>query len=84
MTQIAPHGGKLINRLLTGREREDAIKRAASLKKITIDFRHVTDIEMIGIGAFSPLTGFMSKGDYLNVLENNRLSDGTVWTIPVT
>ena len=84
MAQILPHGGTLINRLLVGKEREDAIKRAASLKKITVDFRHVTDIEMIGIGAFSPLTGFMSKRDYLSVLDNNRLSDGTVWTIPVT
>ncbi|SFB06137.1 PUA-like domain-containing protein [Lentibacillus halodurans] len=41
-------------------------------------------MELIGIGGFSPLTGFMGQDDYENVVKNTRLVDGTIWSIPIT
>jgi sulfate adenylyltransferase len=51
---------------------------------VTLNARQISDIEMIGIGAFSPLTGFMSSRDYDTVIEDMHLSTGLVWSIPVT
>ncbi|WP_411954033.1 sulfate adenylyltransferase [Alkalibacillus sp. S2W] len=85
MTQlIAAHGGELVNRELAANEREQALKEAASLKVLEVNDWEVSDIELIGIGGFSPLTGFMGKEDYENVVRQTRLADGTVWSIPIT
>jgi sulfate adenylyltransferase len=43
-----------------------------------------SDLEMIAVGAFSPLTGFMTRDDYDSVIDSMRLSSGLPWTIPVT
>jgi ATP sulfurylase/adenylyl-sulfate kinase len=79
-----PHGGVLVDRELSGEAREDARKRAASLEKVRLGERELADVEMIGIGALSPLTGFMRKLDYETVVESMRLSDGLLWSMPVT
>lgn len=79
-----PHGGTLINRELTGKPREDAKTRAEKLTKVELGERELSDLEMIGVGALSPLTGFMSKLDYECVVDSMRLSDGLVWALPVT
>ncbi|HLR61982.1 MAG TPA: sulfate adenylyltransferase [Lentibacillus sp.] len=79
-----PHGGRLISRELTGQEREQAIKNAEKLQSLTVNSWVVSDIELIGIGGFSPLTGFMGQADYESVVDNTRLADGTIWSIPIT
>jgi sulfate adenylyltransferase/3'-phosphoadenosine 5'-phosphosulfate synthase len=79
-----PHGGVLVDRELTGDARADALKRAATLPRVKLDERELADLEMIGIGALSPLTGFMRKLDYETVVESMRLSDGLLWAMPVT
>jgi len=79
-----PHGGKLISRELTGRKREEALKHAEKLHSMTVNSWVISDLELIGIGGFSPLTGFMGQADYENVVKNTRLADGTVWSIPIT
>jgi sulfate adenylyltransferase len=81
---IRPHGGKLINRTLEGRDLEQSIDRAEKLPRLKLNSRQLSDVELIAIGAFSPLTGFMGKKDYENVVDNQRLENGLPWTIPVT
>ena len=82
---VAPHGGKgLTVCLLEGPEREAELKKAEGLKKVAISPRVKGDLIMIGIGGFSPLTGFMTKADWKGVCENFLLADGTFWPVPVT
>ena len=79
-----PHGGVLVDRELVGAARDEALARAATLPAIALDERELSDLEMIGVGALSPLTGFMRKLDYDCVVDSMRLSDGLVWALPVT
>jgi sulfate adenylyltransferase len=82
---IPPHGGKgLTCCLLEGAELDAENKKAAGLKKLPISPREKGDLIMMGIGGFSPLTGFMTKADWKGVCENYLLADGTFWPIPVT
>lgn len=81
---IKPHGGTLINRLLEGKKREETLLQAAELPGIQLSARELSDLELIAVGALSPLTGFMDREDYRRVLEEMRLADGTVWTMPIT
>lgn len=84
MATIKPHGGSLINRLITGEERDALLKQAATLPSIEINAWTVSDIDLIAVGAFSPLTGFLNETDYHSVLNSMRLANGTVWSIPIT
>lgn len=81
---IAPHGGQLVNRVLRGTLREAALERAHTLPQVQLSPMAVSDLEMIAVGAFSPLTGFMTREDYQSVIETMRLSNGLPWTIPIT
>lgn len=82
--EIAPHGGVLTDRLLQGAERERKVQRTAELKKIVLSAANLADLEMLAVGALSPLTGFMGKRDYDSVVESMRLANGLVWSIPIT
>jgi sulfate adenylyltransferase len=84
MSLITPHGGKLVNRVLEGEAAKSATAAAGSYKSVTLSPREQFDLEMIAIGAFSPLTGFMGKADFERVCKEMRLANGTVWPIPVT
>jgi len=84
MSLIQPHGGKLVNRILEGAAAQAATNEAASFKSVTLSPREQCDLEMIAIGAFSPLTGFMGSADFAGVCKDMRLSSGAVWPIPVT
>ncbi|MEM8757744.1 MAG: sulfate adenylyltransferase [Planctomycetota bacterium] len=81
---IQPHGGTLVNRVLEGGARDAAIKEAESLPKITLSAKQSCDVEMIGVGAFSPLTGFMGKADFDGVISDMKLADGNIWPLPIT
>ncbi|MCI0769718.1 MAG: sulfate adenylyltransferase [Chloroflexi bacterium] len=81
---ITPHGGRLINRELQGRERDEARAKARTLKQVPLDSTAVSDLELIAIGGFSPLTGFMGSADYLRVVDDARLANGLVWSLPIT
>ena len=82
---IPPHGGKgLTCCLLEGDALAAEKKKAKSLKKVAISPRVKGDLIMIGIGGFSPLTGFMTKADWKGVCDNFLVADGTFWPVPVT
>ncbi|MBN1105596.1 MAG: sulfate adenylyltransferase [Deltaproteobacteria bacterium] len=83
---IVPHGKqeKLIPLLLEGSALEAEKKKAGTLKKITITSRETSDAIMMGIGAFTPLTGFMTKADWKGVCDKFTMTDGTFWPIPIT
>lgn len=73
-----PHGGKLIQAF------DPYYEFKHIEKEIEIDAVALSDLELIGVGLFSPLTGFLGKADYESVVSNMRLADDTVWSIPVT
>ncbi|HUZ46788.1 MAG TPA: sulfate adenylyltransferase [Terriglobia bacterium] len=81
---IEPHGGKLINRLVAGEKARELEAAARELPVIQLNAFEVSDLEMLAIGAFSPLEGFMRREDYLSVLGKKRLANGLPWTLPVT
>lgn len=84
MTGILPHGGKLVNRFAEGNERDELLKASPFLKQIRVNNWTISDLDLIGNGAFSPLEGFLNEEDYRSVVSTMRLADGTVWSIPVT
>ncbi|MFZ8803185.1 MAG: sulfate adenylyltransferase, partial [Candidatus Calescibacterium sp.] len=74
---IEPHGGELVIRY-------SPKKPEKNYPIINISRREWCDLQLIGIGALSPLSGFMTKKDYQSCVDSMRLSDGTLWSIPIT
>ena len=81
---IRPHGGKLVNRLATGQKAVALEAEAARLPAVKLDAFELSDLEMLAIGAFSPLEGFMTGADFEAVVREKRLANGLPWTLPVT
>ncbi|MCC3500679.1 MAG: sulfate adenylyltransferase [Microcoleus sp. PH2017_15_JOR_U_A] len=82
--RIAPHGGILVNRIATLDQRQEFFDKAESLPRVQLSDRSISDLQMIAIGAFSPLKGFMVEADYRSVVKEMRLSNGLPWSIPIT
>lgn len=80
---VKPHGGKLINQFPPEDVKEELIEKAKFLKRVKTGLKELCDAELIGLGAFSPLQGFLKKEDYVSVLEQCRLQSGIVWPLPV-
>ena len=81
---IAPHGGKLINRFVAPEKKAALLAEAEKLPRIGLDSRQISDLELIAIGAVSPLEGFMGKADYESVVHKMRLANGLPFSVPVT
>jgi sulfate adenylyltransferase len=83
---VPPHGKqrKLMPLLLEGKEMEAEKKRAQGLKKVKMTSRETSDCFMMGIGAFTPLPGFMTKADWQGVCDKYLMADGTFWPVPIT
>ncbi len=81
---IAPHGGELVDLCVSGPDAERLAAEALGLPPRLLTVRELSDLEMLTIGAFSPLRGFMTKADYETVLIDMRLVDGTLWSLPIT
>ncbi len=83
---VLPHGKeeRLIPLLLKGNELQSEAEKAKSLKQIKITSRETSDLIMMGIGAFTPLSGFMTKADWQGVCDKFTMADGTFWPIPIT
>ncbi len=80
---IPPHGGVLVDRVLRGATRDEAIERAQFLPRLHLSPTSASDLELIAVGAFSPLTGFMARADYDAVVDVMRLGSGLVWSLPI-
>jgi sulfate adenylyltransferase len=89
---VAPHGGTLVNRIVDADRAKLLRDRAGALPRITLTAKQACDLEMIAIGAFSPLTGFVKQADFTSICQNMRLANGEgkstaggpVWPIPIT
>ena len=81
---ISPYGGCLVDLVVKGDHREDLLKSAGSYPTIRLTPRQTHDLELLAVGAFSPLDRFMGQADYQSVLTEMSLADGTVWPIPIT
>lgn len=80
---IEPHGGVLKKSVLLPSELDEYRKKLPRLKKIYLDEIEASDLTLLANGAYSPLTGFLNRREYHSILDNNRLTTGTVWTIPI-
>jgi len=81
---IPAHGGHLINRIATPEQRAEFLDKADHLPRVQLDDRAVSDLAMIAIGGFSPLTGFLEQADYDRVVNEMHLTNGLPWAIPIT
>ena len=82
---VPPHGeGSLKPLLLPEAERAEALQRAGRLKQVPLSSREVSDLFMLGMGAYTPLDGFMGEVDWRGCCEHMQLADGLFWPIPIT
>jgi sulfate adenylyltransferase len=81
---IPPHGGALEDLVLTSDQLEAALSNSEHYPKAPVGARDAADLEMLAVGAMSPLKGFMLEKDYRSVLEEMRLASGMVWSMPIT
>jgi sulfate adenylyltransferase len=83
---VNPHGKekRLKPLLLTGDALKEERRRVESLPRVPMTSRETSDLIMLGIGAFTPLDGFLGKADWQGVCDEYRLADGTFWPMPIT
>src|SRR5690625_4917113 len=80
---IEPHGGVLVGLRVADAEREEALARAAHLPPLPLTAEALSDLACLAAGVYSPLTGFMTRHDYWRVLDELRLANGLVWSMPL-
>jgi sulfate adenylyltransferase len=81
---VSPYCGKLVTLLVEDEERRELTEHANKLSSLQLSPRSLCDLELLSVGAFSPLDRFMGKADYRAVLEKMRLANGTLFPIPIT
>jgi sulfate adenylyltransferase len=81
---IEPHGGELISLLADHERTQELTKQSTDWPSWDLTARQVCDLELLMSGGFSPLRGFLGSAEHASVCESMRLSDGTLWPVPVT
>jgi len=81
---IPAHGGELVDLLVPEQDREKLADESVNFPKLRVSRRELADLEMLAVGALSPLRGFQRENDYRSILESMHLTNGLPWTIPVT
>lgn len=82
---VSPHGsGSLKPLLLDKGLRDTTLIKAKKLKQVPMSSRETSDVLMLGMGAYTPLKGFMGQADWRGVSENMQLQSGIFWPIPIT
>ncbi|MBP7678379.1 MAG: bifunctional sulfate adenylyltransferase/adenylylsulfate kinase [Thermoanaerobaculia bacterium] len=84
LTLPSPYGGELVDLRVAPELRDETLSRARHLPVLPLSERSLCDLELLATGGFSPLRGFLGREDYARVLDEMRLTDGTLWPIPVT
>jgi sulfate adenylyltransferase len=79
-----PFGGRLVDLVVPEGERAALLERARRLPRVTLSLRAQYNLEMLAVGAFSPLDRFMGAADHERVLADMRLADGTLFPVPLT
>ncbi|MBI3766850.1 MAG: sulfate adenylyltransferase [Ignavibacteriales bacterium] len=82
-TSIVPHGGVLVNRFLSDTKRDEIIDRIEKYPSVVLTPRQWSDVELLAIGAYSPLVGFVGEKEYKSIITQGRLTNGLAWTIPI-
>ncbi len=80
---IEAHGGTLVDRILTGEALKAALERAEDLPKLTVADEIAGDARNLARGVFSPLDGFVGQAEFEGIVNDERLPDGTIYTIPI-
>jgi sulfate adenylyltransferase len=81
---LSPYGGDLINLVCPDEETKALAVYANSLPVLQLSERSLCDLELLAVGAFSPLDRFMGHADYRHVLAEMRLTSGHIFPIPIT
>jgi sulfate adenylyltransferase len=82
---VSPHGGsRLVQLLVAESERAEALSHAQSLRRVPMTSRETSDVIMLGMGAYTPLDGFMGEADWRGVCGDMKLVSGVFWPIPIT
>lgn len=83
-SRLDAHGGSLVDLMVRGAEAAELAERAQSLQQVVLSSRSLSDLELLAVGGYSPLRGFMGRNDYLSVVRDMRLASGVVWSMPIT
>ncbi len=81
---IAPHGGELVDLFVDDHQAEELKEASRNWLSWDLTPRQICDLELLMVGGFSPLRGFMGRQDHESVCGKMRLADGTLWPIPIT
>src|SRR5205823_9038895 len=81
---IPAHGGTLVDLMVPDGDAPGLTEEAGHFPKLRVSRRELSDLEMLAVGALSPLTGFQPEEEYRSILESMHLATGLPWTIPVT
>lgn len=80
---IKPHGGELVNRVLSEAKSAEARARVPGMFQLKVSLDMVSEIQNIARGVFSPLEGFLNRDELESVVTEGRLPNGLAWTIPI-
>jgi sulfate adenylyltransferase len=78
------HGGALVDLLIVAADANALRDRAASLPTVSLGARTLSDLELLAVGGYSPLNGFMTESDYRSVVSDMHLASGIPWPMPIT